>query len=755
MALIERIRLQVKGMVQGVGFRPFVFRLAQEEQLTGFVNNGALGVTIEAEGDSERVAKFVSRLQGELPRLARIVAIDMSPLEPLGNSDFVIVATTHDQMPRTLISPDVAMCDDCLNELHTPLDPRFAYPFINCTNCGPRFTIIRQIPYDRPYTSLAAFAMCDFCKREYMNPSNRRFHAQPVACPNCGPHVWLEAEGSPPLRKGVFAIAADLLRQGRVLAIRGLGGFHLAADPRNSRAIAKLRTGKGREHKPFAVMVADLKIAEKLCCLTPESKTVLADPKAPIVLLPRHDDFCDGVAPGQSKLGLMLPYTPLHQLLFDQGLDALVMTSGNLSDEPIATEIDEAKARLKGLCDGFLLHNRDIVARCDDSVVNMTSRGEVLIRRARGYVPEPVFLKRGVPVNILACGGQFKATSALARDDCVFLSQHLGDQDHAQSFAFFLECTSHLQEILEIEPAVVACDLHPEYLTAKWARAQTLPRVEVQHHHAHLASLMAEHHIEEPILGVVLDGTGYGLDDTIWGGELLFGNARDFERLAWLEPVPMPGGERAIKEPQRMAIAYLRHLVPDRWMDHPFTCQIDDNKIGTWSHMMAKGLHAPLTSSCGRLFDGVAAMLGIRLTATYEAQAAIELEMIARDVSRVDPWPFELHHLEALPLKPLLEPVVQLRHNVPHLARAFHETLAAYWVRACELARDLTGCFRVGLTGGVFQKELFTESMVSGLEAAGFDVFTHRQVPPNDGGIALGQVAVAAAQIEAGRVLCA
>lgn len=757
-----RTRFHINGIVQGVGFRPYVFRLATEERLFGFVNNGSDGVTIEVEGKSENLNRFALRLQAEAPPLARIQEVSSRNMPVCGDTRFNITQTTAHDSPQTLISPDVSVCEDCLRELRDPSNPRFEYPFINCTNCGPRFTIVRQIPYDRPKTSMADFPMCAYCEREYRDPLNRRFHAQPVACPQCGPHLWIERRGQVIANHSkALMVALDALNDGCVIAIRGLGGFHLAADARNPKAVAKLRNRKGREHKPFAIMVRDLAIANKLCHVDPVGRSALTDGRRPIVLMPRRtdSDICAQVAPKQGNLGLMLPYTPLHALLLDKSFDALVMTSGNHSNEPIAAELDEARARLQPLADLLLMHNREIVTRCDDSVFLTTRLGAVPIRRARGYVPEPIRVKTLFEKPLFACGGQFKTTTALCRDHWVFMSQHLGDQDQASSFDFFLDASRHLQSVLRITPQAIACDMHPDYLTSKWARAQSLPLFEVQHHHAHLAALHAEHGLESPILGVVLDGTGYGSDGTIWGGELLFGDAHSCERLAWLDPVAMPGGTAAIREPWRMGIAYLRHLMGSAWVHHPHPLveQRTAPERDILERAIAQRLHAPLTSSCGRLFDAVAALIGIRQQVTYEGQAAIELETISRIANAQPLETIHLHKLGPLPLAGVIESILQRYRNQQspaEIGRWFHQWLSELWLQACSLARDQTGCQQVGLTGGVFQNRLLTETLAQNLEDAGFQVYIHRQVPPNDGGIALGQAMVAQAQMQQGGHRC-
>jgi hydrogenase maturation protein HypF len=752
-ATLRREKIHVNGIVQGVGFRPFVYRLAQECRLGGYVNNSSDGVLIEVEGAPQALALFHARFHQEAPTMARITEFKVEEMTPVGETAFSIIASRRDALPTTLISPDVSICPDCRRELFDPTDRRYQYPFINCTNCGPRYTIVYGIPYDRPKTSMRVFPMCPACEQEYHDPGNRRFHAQPNACPACGPALTLRdrngqsVEADAPLRAAV-----NFLRQGKILAVRGLGGFHLAVDAHNEAAVQELRRRKGRAEKPFAMMAPNLAAIKKFCFVSPQEQALLEQPTRPIVLLRRRDhQLAASVAPNQQYFGFMLPYTPLHELLLHDHLDALIMTSGNFSEEPIAIGNEEALERLAPLADYFLLHNREILQRCDDSIARCVAGEPRMIRRSRGYAPAPVFLSTPLRQRILACGGELKNTIALARDKTVFLSQHIGDLDNPAALAFFENSIAHLQKILEIEPELIAFDLHPEYLSTKWALQQThVPRLGVQHHHAHLVSVMAENNINEKTIGIILDGTGYGTDGTIWGGEVLIGEARAFERYAWLQPVPLPGGEAAIHQPWRTAISYLAAAYGDKIaeLELPVIRRRRQHDLEIILQMIARRFNSPLTSSCGRLFDAVSALLGVREEVTYEAQAAIELEMIV-DETHHDIYPQALPERSSggpIPVAPLIESIVNdLRADITRerIAARFHRTLVELFVAAARAARQATGIQRAGLSGGVFQNVFFFAAMLRRLQEEGFEVITHRQVPMNDGGLALGQVVIA------------
>jgi hydrogenase maturation protein HypF len=751
-----RKEIQVSGIVQGVGFRPYVYRLALDRNLCGSISNTPTGVTIEIQGPPDLVEDFVSRLPTEAPALAEITHMSVREMACLADRCFEILPSNTGEHATALISPDVAVCDDCLGELFDARDRRHLYPFINCTNCGPRFTIMRDIPYDRASTSMSVFPMCDRCRAEYEDPQNRRFHAQPNACWDCGPQLeFWNAQGSPIKVLAPIEAAAQRLQLGEILAIKGLGGFHLAVDATNSAAVDRLRQRKRRIEKPFAVMVPDLEAAGRLCKIDAESEKLLNSRQRPIALLPKLDvtAIAEAVAPNQRDLGLFLPYTPLHHLLFAVGeFRALVMTSGNLSEEPIATGNREAVNRLGGVADFFLVHDREVLVRCDDSVVRPSAGRLRQIRRSRGYVPAPVRLHKELP-QILAVGGELKNTICLTRRNLAFLSQHIGDLENTESFGFFTDTVAYLSRILEIEPQVIAHDLHPDYLSTKWAMAQRGPRlVAVQHHHAHIAACMAENRIDGPVIGLALDGTGYGTDGQIWGGEALFARYASFERAAHFAYVALPGGSAAIRQPWRMAASYLAHAFGDDFLglDIPFVRGLGRAKGELILRMITRQVNSPLTSSCGRLFDGVAALIGIRQEVSYEAQAAIELEMSARSSAETGGYPFLIRRHDKcwqIDTSTLFGAIVEdLRRNVcaETISRRFHNGLVETLVQLARLLREDSSINQICLSGGTFNNLLLFEAAVHKLESHGFDVFTHSEVPAGDGGLSLGQAAVAA-----------
>jgi hydrogenase maturation protein HypF len=767
-----RRQIEVSGIVQGVGFRPYIYRLASGRGLKGTIRNTPAGVTIEIQGPAETVQNFVERLPAEAPALARITSLAVHDVPCNGDQDFRIVESHEQEKVHTLISPDVATCTDCLSELFDPSDRRYRYPFINCTNCGPRFTIIRDIPYDRPTTSMAAFPMCPACLAEYKNPLDRRFHAQPNACWDCGPRLELwDKSGEQIDCRDPIAEVVSRLHAGFVVAVKGLGGFHLAVDATNPAAVALLRLRKRRVEKPFAMMVPDVQAAGEFCELDEPARAVLQSIQRPIVLLRKTplsgrtpSVISDEVAPGNSYLGIFLPYTPLHHLLLAEGgFKALVMTSANLSEEPIAIDNREAVHRLSGLADCFLLHNRDILLRCDDSVVRLVGGVTRQVRRSRGFVPVPVFLKHEQP-SVLAVGGQLKNTICLTQGKHAFLSQHVGDLENVESYRFFHEAIEHLERILEIRPEIIAYDLHPEYFSSKWALQQSGVRlVGVQHHHAHIASCMAENHLEGRVIGFALDGTGYGSDGHIWGGEVLIADYEDFERAAHLEYVSLPGGEAAIREPWRMAVSYLAHhfgheflksefLKPEfSKLDVPFVRQLDPLRVDVLLRMMEQGVNSPLTSSCGRLFDAVAALIGIRQEVNYEAQAAIELETAIAESEDDTGYPLELlpdRDGWIIGTRCLFEALLEdLGRNLPvaSISRRFHNGLVEGFVQSATRLRKKTALNRVCLSGGTFQNVYLSRRLEARLSEAGFEVFIQKEVPPGDGGLSLGQALVAAA----------
>src|SRR5215217_7059717 len=753
---LTRARVRVEGIVQGVGFRPFVHALAGRLGLAGLVGNDAGGVFVEVEGAAETVERFLEALAAEAPPLAVIERVTATPLEPTGAAGFAIAPSLAGGDRQTLVSPDTATCADCLRELADPADRRFRYPFINCTNCGPRFTIVRDVPYDRPATTMASFEMCADCAREYGDPADRRFHAQPVCCPACGPSLALldrrgVAAGGDPL-----AGAAARLRDGGV-AVKGLGGYHLAADAASEPAVAALRARKHREDKPFAVMVADVASARRLGEAGPAEQAMLASPRRPIVLLRRRDGDAErvagSVAPGNRSLGLMLPYTPLHHLLLAEVGRPIVLTSGNVSDEPIAYLDGEARERLGGIADRFLVHDRPIHVRADDSVVRSFGGRELPLRRSRGFAPQPLGLPWPFPRHVLACGAELKSTFCLAKGGHAFLSHHIGDLENYETFRSFTEGVEHFRRLFAVDPEVVAHDLHPEYLSTKYALELDGVELEaVQHHHAHVASCLADNGEPGPVIGVAFDGLGFGADGTIWGGELLVADLEGFRRAGHLEVVPMPGGAAAIKEPWRMAAAWLDVAFEGR---APDGLAVVGRNRDRWERVVAlarSGTAAPPTSSAGRLFDAVAAILGVRDAVNYEGQAAVELEQLADPAER-STYPAEVVVADGGLLRlggsDLVRAVVEdLEAGVapPLIAARFHNGLAAATVTACEAIREERGLGTVALSGGVFQNMLLLERTVSALDHRGFRVLTHSRVPPNDAGISLGQAAVAGAR---------
>ncbi len=714
----ERRRLRVRGVVQGVGFRPHVHRLATRHRLAGTVLNDGDGVVIDVEGGRRELDAFALDLVGDAPPLARIGSVSVEALEAVGRARFEIV-TSEGHGASALVPPDVATCDDCLRELFDPADRRYRYPFVNCTSCGPRFTIVTAVPYDRRNTTMAGFPLCEDCRREYEDPADRRFHAEPIACPACGPTL------SAPLDEAVA-----VLTDGGIVAVKGLGGYHLACDATDEVAVERLRARKRREEKPLAVMTAE---PAALAVLEPEERALLESAARPIVLARSRPaaPLATSVAPGSDWVGLLLPYTPLHHLLLHDVGRPLVMTSGNLTDEPIAIDDDDARQRLGDVADLVLSHDRPIHRRCEDSVV----RRRFPIRRSRGLVPEPVELPVPSPVPLVAVGAQLKSTFCVVRGGEAFVSPHLGDLDGEAAYRAFRGDLALYLDMLAVEPEAVACDLHPQYLSTRWAREQGLPLVDVQHHHAHAAACLAEHGRTEAARALVLDGTGYGPDGTLWGGELLLADLEGFERLAWLDPVPLPGGERAIREPWRVAAAYLERAGrPVPWP--------------RWSLVrQSLAVNAPLSSGAGRLFDAVAAVLGLRETVSYEGQAAVELEQLAADVT-ARPYACRVGdgRIVGADLVAAVVDDLAAGRPRPEIAAAFHEGLADALVRACAAAEP-RDAGPVILSGGTFQNLRLLDAVADRLAAAGVEALEHRRVPPNDAGISVGQAAVAAARM--------
>jgi hydrogenase maturation protein HypF len=749
----ERRHITVEGIVQGVGFRPFVYGLAMKNGLAGFVLNDMAGVTIELEGEPPALEDFLTHLREQPPPLARIENVDCRIIPPKGESAFNIVGSQGEAERSALISPDTPTCDECLQELFDPLDRRYRYPFINCTDCGPRFTIIKDVPYDRERTTMAVFEMCGDCAREFHDPADRRFHAQPNGCPQCGPRVRLvDCCGDEILDGDAVSHAARLLRQGAVLAVKGLGGYHLACNAFDQDVVRRLRARKHREDKPFAVMTANLQAIKQLCLVSNEDEILLRSYARPIVLLRKRDgiQIAEAVAPGQRQLGLMLPYTPLHHLLLTDTGVPLVMTSGNLSEEPIAYKDDDALRRLGKIAEYFLVHDREIHIRCDDSVARTIGKQELLIRRSRGYTPQPICVALPFVKPILACGAHLKNTFCLGKDRHAFVSHHIGDLENYETWDSFAKGIEHFKNLFAIEPSVIAHDLHPEYLSTKYAvGVDGLTKIGVQHHHAHIAGCMAEHGLEGPVIGVAFDGLGYGGDGTIWGGEFLVARLSGYERRAHLRSVPLAGGDRAIREPWRMALSYLRDALSTDpiSLGLPGWDRIPEKKIEIVTSMMQRRLNTVQTSSCGRLFDAVASIMGLRHEVNYEGQAAIELEMaVLQGIS--ESYPFEIGATSPweIDMRPAIERLVQeiqMKVSVGLMAAKFHNTLVAVIVEVCRRLRDTDGLNLVCLGGGAFQNVYLLERLVPALRDRGFAVYLNSQVPTNDGGIAFGQAAVA------------
>jgi hydrogenase maturation protein HypF len=774
-----RKRIRVRGIVQGVGFRPWVFKLAEQFHLAGSVRNTPDGVLIEVEGRAAAMAQFMQQLESEPPPLAQINGLVAENVTPQGETCFTILDSVETALEAVLVSPDVSTCDDCRREFTDRRDRRFGYPFTNCTNCGPRYSIIQDVPYDRPRTTMAAFRMCAACQAEYDDPRNRRFHAQPNACPECGPSISLHAAGqgsgltvpgverkdrNPAASLEVIAEVRRLLRQGQVVALKGLGGFHLACDAENDEAVRQLRQRKRRSDKPFALMAPDLAAIESFCVVSDEDREALLSPRRPIVILPRRPDttISAAVAPNNNTLGVMQPYTPLHSLLFGvtpgdpPAFRALVMTSGNLSEEPIVTANEEARTRLSGVANRFLLHNRDIHMRVDDSVVRVFEGKERVLRRSRGYVPQPIDL--GLPMaEILACGPELKNTLCLTRGRYAIISQHIGDLENYETLVFFEETLANLKRLFRIEPRVVAYDLHPNYLSTRYALEQAgLRQVGVQHHHAHIASCMAENGLRGKVIGVAFDGTGYGTDGKIWGGEFMVADFAGFERRAHVRYVPLPGGDTAIRQPWRSALSYLRDAFGNETLpaDLPLGREIPAASLRMVRAMLARGINTVATSSCGRLFDAAASLLGLRHEINFEGQAAIDLEMAAAEGVEGN-YPFEIGNAEPwqIDLRPMIRAIVSetVKGTASSaIAARFHNTLAVMIAEVCHRLREREKLNKICLSGGTFQNMLLLRLAVAALRRDGFEVYLHAQVPPNDGGISLGQAVIANAAVERG-----
>ena len=744
--------------MQGVGFRPFVYSRASKRALTGRVLNNATGVLIDLEGQAAAIDEFIRELELNPPPLSKIESIErVEDLTPIDYRDFQILESDASGKKIVPVSADASTCDDCLREMFDPTNRRYRYPFINCTNCGPRFTITEQVPYDRANTTMRPFEMCARCRTEYENPLDRRFHAEATACGVCGPTLrLLDADGNDVGGDSLLK-AKELLSAGRVLAIKGIGGFHLACDAQNSDAVLRLRTRKVREEKPFALMVRSIALIERFCELSEIDSSLLQSPARPIVLLNRNDEsrLSQAIAPGVRTFGFMLPYTPLHYLLLEDMDQPLVMTSGNVSDEPIFFRDEDAINGLSRIAEYFLVHDRQIHIRTDDSVTRSLNGQSIVLRRSRGFAPAPIKTAFRFNQEILACGAELKSTFCLGRDQNAFVSHHIGDLENLETLRSFAEGIEHYQRLFDIHPQVVAYDLHPEYLSTKFALSLEGidRRIGVQHHHAHVASGMADNQIEGDVIGVAFDGLGFGLDGKLWGGEFFVADFTRAQRVAHLTNVPLPGGTRAIREPWRMAAAYLQRTFGENFwnLDLPFTRELDGNSWKTVRSMIASQLNCPETSSMGRLFDAVSALLNVRKEITYEGQAAIELETLA-DLKATDCYEFDVNEKEVTAEKVIKGAVEDLLNGVSvnQVSARFHESVAQLILRVATTTRDDFKINRAVLSGGVFQNMILTSRACQLLQAAGFEVFTHHRVPTNDGGISLGQAAIANALLDEG-----
>ncbi|MBN1397462.1 MAG: carbamoyltransferase HypF [Bacteroidetes bacterium] len=756
-AVNQRLAIAIRGAVQGVGFRPFVYRLASDMHLNGRVSNTSAGVFIEAEGSKDILDRFLLRLQREIPPRAFIQSLESSFLDPVGFDNFEILKSDDTGIKTSLIMPDIAVCTDCLKEIFDKSNRRYLYPFTNCTNCGPRFSIINALPYDRPNTSMKEFEMCPDCRAEYENPENRRFHAQPNACPKCGPQLQLwDANGKLTAEKHDSLLqAANAIESGKIVAVKGIGGFHLITDARSDESVNLLREKKHREEKPLALMFPYLEMIKQVCIVSEMEERLLLSPESPIVLIEQKNEIQNpqlkiaaSAAPGNPYLGCILPYSPLHHILMNQLGFPVIATSGNLSDEPICTDEHEAVRRLKGIADLFLVHNRPIVRHVDDSIVRIILGRELVMRRARGYAPLPITIKTHNTAPLLAVGAHLKNTIAITSGSNVFISQHIGDLETKESLDAFHHVIDDFKSMYNCNPAGVVCDLHPDYLSSKYARTAGVPFTEVQHHHAHIASCMAENQIEGGVLGVSWDGTGFGLDGTIWGGEFLLADRALFERAASFRPFGLPGGEKAIKEPRRTALGMLYELYDDEIFERqeiPVLQAFTTEELELVKQMLVKKVNTPVTTSAGRIFDAVASLTGLRHKLNYEGQAAMELEFLAHGINIERHYPFTIEEMpsgKSIDWRAIIEEVlIDLKNDIglPVISAKFHNTL----VEIIVMVAKRIGRERIVLSGGCFQNRYLTERVVKRLLEEKFRPYWHQRVPPNDGGIALGQIAAA------------
>jgi hydrogenase maturation protein HypF len=752
----QRLRVTIRGAVQGVGFRPFIYRLATELGLTGWVNNSSSGVVIEVEGTATMLEKFLLRLEPEKPARSFFQSLEYIYLDPHGYETFEITESDYSGSKSALVLPDIAICPDCLKDIYDSENRRYLYPFTNCTNCGPRYSIITALPYDRPNTTMGGFKMCDDCRAEYENPLNRRFHAQPNACPVCGPHLELWSNQSKVLaiHNDALQAAAEVIRSGSIVAVKGIGGFHLMVDARNDDAVRRLRQLKGREEKPFALLYPSLEMIKRHCEVSDLEERLLLSPESPIVLLSRRPGsdvssttISSEIAPNNPYLGIMLPYTPLHHILMEELGFPLVATSGNISDEPICIDEHEALARLGSIAEYFLVHNRPIVRPIDDSVVRVIMGRELVIRRARGYAPLPIHSGADLP-RILAVGAHLKNTVAVSVGRDIFISQHIGDLETSPAYDSFHKSIGSLQELYEFNPEMVTCDMHPAYLSTQYAEKMELPIAKVQHHYAHILSCMAENELAAPVLGVAWDGTGYGLDGTVWGGEFLKISDTGFERSAFLKPFPLPGGEKAIKEPRRTALGLLYEMFGREVLKRlppALSAAFPPNDLAILVSMLEKSINSHYTSSAGRLFDAVASIIGLRQIVKYEGQAAMELEFTIDGIKTDENYSFAIDSRSEgyiIDWRSIITGVIddlENNRNLDIIAAKFHNSMSEIIVKIAHT----TGERNVVLSGGCFQNKYLTERTVNRLRAEGFHPYWHQRIPPNDGGIALGQIMAA------------
>lgn len=754
--VMKRLFLKVEGIVQGVGFRPFVYNQAISLNLKGWVNNNSEGVHIDIEGQEEELNSFIYNLKHKHPTLARIENIIIEEKESANYKAFQIKESKRKDKKITLISPDMATCEECSRDITDPSNKRYRYPFTNCTNCGPRFSIIKSIPYDREKTTMKKFKMCRDCNEEYTDPTDRRFHAQPNACNDCGPHIWIEdCKGVKIEVNDVLEWTRQKLKEGKIFAIKGLGGFHLVCNALNEEAVELLRIRKNRPHKPFAVMMKDIKTVRKYCSVNMEEEEILTGARKPIVILDQASqyDLPQGIAPKQKTLGVMLPYTPLHYLLFENDIEALIMTSANIHGLPLEYKNESAVESLGHVADYFLQHNRDIYIPIDDSVVKVVDGEARMVRRARGYAPEPI--KKENTKEILACGSNMKNTFCVAKENFLFLSQHNGDLENIETIEHYKNNIEHYENIFYFKPKYIACDMHPGYVSSEYAYNTSLPRIEVQHHHAHIVSCLAENNVTRKVIGIAYDGTGYGTDGKIWGGEFLLCDNKEFERLGHLDYVKMPGGEKAVKEPWRMAVSYIYKMFKSNKLKECSTgiqlreilIKLYGNRAINVISMIEADINCPETSSMGRFFDAAASLIGLRDTVTYEGQAAIELEAVACEKS-LDSYDYDIVQTDGYIVKP--EKIIMgilkdkfLKEQDSVISDKFHNTIVKFSKDICKLIRKDTGVNEVALSGGVFQNSYLLKNLTNELKREDFVVYANKLIPTNDGGVALGQIVIA------------